>query len=85
VIGCTLLPLSSGRRLFPPELAVLGGMVSTGPRALERSDLSIDEVAVAAGFGNAGSMRLHLQAERGVSPSTYRMTFRGRHRSAGSP
>jgi transcriptional regulator GlxA family with amidase domain len=52
---------------------------------LERSDLSIDEVAVAAGFGTAGSMRLHLQAERGVSPSTYRMTFRGRHRSAGAP
>ncbi|SPL98990.1 Transcriptional regulator containing an amidase domain and an AraC-type DNA-binding HTH domain [[Actinomadura] parvosata subsp. kistnae] len=44
---------------------------------LERTDLSIDEVAVTAGFGTAGSMRLHLQAELGVSPSAYRATFRG--------
>lgn len=44
---------------------------------LERTDLSIDEIAVAAGFGTAGSMRLHLQAELGVSPSAYRATFRG--------
>ncbi|MCO5967547.1 GlxA family transcriptional regulator [Actinoallomurus soli] len=44
---------------------------------LERTDLPIDEVAVTAGFGTAGSMRLHLQAELGVSPSAYRATFRG--------
>ncbi len=45
---------------------------------LERTDLPIDAVAVDAGFGTAGSMRLHLQAELGVSPSAYRATFRGR-------
>ncbi|MEU9889036.1 helix-turn-helix domain-containing protein [Sphaerisporangium sp. NPDC051011] len=44
---------------------------------LERTDLPIDEVAATAGFGTAGSMRLHLQAELGVSPSAYRATFRG--------
>ncbi|MCD5354025.1 helix-turn-helix domain-containing protein [Kineosporia mesophila] len=49
---------------------------------LESSDLSVDEVAEAAGFGTAGSMRLHLQAEIGVSPSAYRNTFRGRSQSA---
>ncbi len=48
---------------------------------LECTDLPVDEVAVAAGFGTAGSMRLHLQAELGVSPSAYRATFRGRDRS----
>nr|WP_203720549.1 helix-turn-helix domain-containing protein [Actinoplanes brasiliensis] len=49
---------------------------------LERTDLSIEEIAVTAGFGTAGSMRLHLQAELGVSPSAYRTTFRGRDRPA---
>ncbi|MFD3486286.1 GlxA family transcriptional regulator [Streptomyces sp. NPDC058665] len=44
---------------------------------LERTDLPIDEIASTAGFGTAGSMRLHLQAELGVSPSAYRATFRG--------
>jgi transcriptional regulator GlxA family with amidase domain len=44
---------------------------------LEQTDLSVDEIARAAGFGTAGSMRLHLHAELGVSPSAYRATFRG--------
>ncbi|WP_345378252.1 GlxA family transcriptional regulator [Pseudonocardia yuanmonensis] len=43
---------------------------------LEESDLPIDDVAERAGFGTAGSMRLHLQAELGVSPTAYRRTFR---------
>lgn len=45
---------------------------------LEESDLSVDDVAERAGFGTAGSMRLHLQAELGVSPTAYRRTFRSR-------
>ncbi|MGI5147244.1 GlxA family transcriptional regulator [Plantactinospora sp. CA-294935] len=49
---------------------------------LERTDMPVDDIAVAAGFGTAGSMRLHLQAELGVSPSAYRTTFRGRNRPA---
>lgn len=44
---------------------------------LERTDLPVDRVAADAGFGAAGSLRLHLQAELGVSPSAYRATFRG--------
>ncbi len=51
---------------------------------LERTDLPIDQVAVTTGFGTAGSMRLHLQAELGVSPSAYRATFRGRDRTSDS-
>ncbi|MDR7277134.1 GlxA family transcriptional regulator [Catenuloplanes atrovinosus] len=47
---------------------------------LERSDLPVDDVAAATGFGTAGSMRLHFQAHLGVSPSAYRITFRGRSR-----
>ena len=50
---------------------------------LESTDLPIDEIAASTGFGTAGSMRLHLQAELGISPSAYRTTFRGRDHSSG--
>lgn len=43
---------------------------------LESSDLSVDRVAREAGFGTGTSMRQHLRAELGVSPSAYRRTFR---------
>jgi transcriptional regulator GlxA family with amidase domain len=43
---------------------------------LESSDLSIDQVARDAGFGTAQSMRQHLQAVLGVTPTAYRRTFR---------
>lgn len=43
---------------------------------LESTDLSVDEVAREAGFGTAQSMRQHLQAALGVTPTAYRRTFR---------
>ncbi|MDB1086359.1 helix-turn-helix domain-containing protein [Streptomyces sp. ACA25] len=45
---------------------------------LEETDLSVDRVAEQSGFGTAASLRQHLQATLGVSPSAYRHTFRGR-------
>ena len=75
-------------RRFRDEIGMSPGRWLTQQRVeracalLERTDLSIDEIAAAAGFGTAGSMRLHLQAERGVSPSGYRATFRGRRSAA---
>jgi transcriptional regulator GlxA family with amidase domain len=44
---------------------------------LEDTDLPIDQVAEQAGFGTGGSLRLHLQEALGVSPTAYRVTFRG--------
>ncbi len=44
---------------------------------LEESDLPVDVVAHEAGFGTAASLRQHMHAELGVSPSAYRRTFRG--------
>lgn len=44
---------------------------------LEESELPVDRVAADAGFGTAASLRQHLQAALGVSPSAYRATFRG--------
>ncbi|WP_406202229.1 GlxA family transcriptional regulator [Kitasatospora sp. NBC_01560] len=43
---------------------------------LERTDLSIDQVARESGFGTAASLRLQLRGRLDVAPSTYRRTFR---------
>lgn len=76
-------------RRFRDEIGVSPGRwlirqrVERACALLERSDLPVDQVALTAGFGTADSMRLHLQAELGVSPSAYRATFRGRGRTTG--
>ncbi|KQY56333.1 MULTISPECIES: GlxA family transcriptional regulator [unclassified Nocardioides] len=46
-------------------------------RLLETSDLSVDMVAAKAGLGTGASLRQHLRAVAGVSPTAYRRTFRG--------
>ncbi|MEV7402113.1 helix-turn-helix domain-containing protein [Streptomyces sp. NPDC091267] len=50
--------------------------VELARRLLESTDLSIDRVARDAGFGTPTSLRQHLQAALGVSPTVYRRTFR---------
>lgn len=45
---------------------------------LEKTDLPVDRIAVDAGFGTAASLRQHVHSALGVSPSSYRSTFRGR-------
>ncbi len=44
---------------------------------LEETDLSVDQVAERAGLGTSASLRNHLRATAGVSPSAYRRSFRG--------
>lgn len=43
---------------------------------LETSDLPVENIAHEAGFGSATLLRLHLREAIGVSPQTYRRTFR---------
>lgn len=43
---------------------------------LETTDLPIEQVAGRAGLGTAQSLRAHLSAELGVTPTAYRRTFR---------
>jgi transcriptional regulator GlxA family with amidase domain len=43
---------------------------------LETTDLGIDQVAHLSGFGTAAALRQQLHQRLGVSPSTYRRTFR---------
>ncbi|OXM70714.1 MULTISPECIES: GlxA family transcriptional regulator [Amycolatopsis] len=70
-------------RRFREEVGLSPGQWLTQQRVerarqlLEETDLPIDRVAEDAGFGSAGSLRQHLQAALGVSPSGYRYTFRG--------
>ena len=51
--------------------------VERARQLLEETDLPVDRIAAEAGFGTAVSLRQHLQAAVGVSPSAYRSTFRG--------
>ncbi|MBU2667294.1 helix-turn-helix domain-containing protein [Actinoplanes bogorensis] len=43
---------------------------------LETSDLPVDRIAAAVGFGSAALLRKHLQTTLGVPPTAYRRTFR---------
>ncbi|NGO08425.1 helix-turn-helix domain-containing protein [Streptomyces sp. HC44] len=69
-------------RRFREEAGISPGQWLTQQRVerarhlLESTDLSIDQVARDAGFGTAQSMRQHLQAALGITPSAYRRTFR---------
>lgn len=63
--------------------------VERARQLLEETELPVDQVAADAGFGTAASMRQHLRARLGISPSTYRSTFQpgragGEHDSAAS-
>ncbi|MEU6224798.1 helix-turn-helix domain-containing protein [Streptomyces sp. NPDC047042] len=78
-------------RRFREEVGVSPGQWLTQQRVerarhlLESTDLSVDQVARDAGFGTAQSMRQHLQAVLGVTPTAYRRTFRaGAVEAAGS-
>ncbi|MFI0352026.1 GlxA family transcriptional regulator [Actinomadura sp. 9N407] len=51
--------------------------VERARQLLEETDLPVDRVAAEAGFGTGASLRQHLHAALGVSPSAYRATFRG--------
>jgi transcriptional regulator GlxA family with amidase domain len=60
-----------------PGRWLLTQRVEHARRLLESTDLPIDRVAEHAGLGTATSLRTHLHATIGVSPATYRRTFRG--------
>lgn len=69
-------------RRFREEVGVSPGQWLTRQRVerarhlLESTDLPVDQVARDAGFGTSQSLRSHLQAAIGVTPSAYRRTFR---------
>jgi transcriptional regulator GlxA family with amidase domain len=52
--------------------------VELARQLLESSELTVDQIARRTGLGTGVSLRQHLRAVLGVSPSAYRRTFRER-------
>lgn len=74
-------------RRFRAEVGLTPGQwltrqrVEFARRLLETTDLAMDQVAAEAGFGSAASMRQHLTAAIGTSPTAYRRMFHPQDRS----
>lgn len=70
-------------RRFNEEVGMSPGRWLTQQRVLrarhllESTDLPVDDIAGQVGFATGTSLRQHLRAAIGVSPLTYRRTFRG--------
>ncbi|OEV09415.1 AraC family transcriptional regulator [Streptomyces nanshensis] len=81
--GQASMSIRTFNRRFREELGITPMQWLTRQRVerarqlLEETELSVDVVAADAGFGTAASLRQHLHAAVGVSPSAYRSTFRG--------
>ena len=56
---------------------LLGQRVLHARRLLEATDLAVEDVADASGFGTAASLRSHFRRETATTPLAYRRTFRG--------
>ncbi|MFF5762901.1 GlxA family transcriptional regulator [Streptomyces tanashiensis] len=69
-------------RRFRDEVGISPGQWLTQQRVerarylLESTGLPVDRVAQDAGFGTAQSLRVHLMTAIGVTPTSYRRTFR---------
>jgi transcriptional regulator GlxA family with amidase domain len=74
-------------RRFREEVGLSPGQWLTRQRIeharhlLESTGLSVEQVAHRAGFGTGASLRQHLQAAFGVSPTAYRRTFQATART----
>ena len=56
---------------------LLGQRVLHARRLLEATELPVEDVADAAGFGTAASLRAHFRRATATTPLAYRRTFRG--------
>ncbi len=59
-----------------PNQWIITQRVERARHLLESTDLPVDRVAHESGFGTAAALRQQLRATVGVSPMTYRTTFR---------
>ncbi len=68
-----------------PHAWLLAQRLAAAETLLEETDAPVEEVARLVGFGTAAGLREQFQRRRGVSPRTYRQTFRAGARSAAGP
>lgn len=59
-----------------PQRWLTGQRVLRAQHLLEASDLDVEQVARACGFGSAALLRHHFRRATGVAPADYRATFR---------
>ncbi|HEV2782717.1 MAG TPA: helix-turn-helix domain-containing protein [Actinophytocola sp.] len=59
-----------------PHRWLLDQRLRRAEELLESTDLPVDQIADRAGFGSGDTLRHHFTDRRGVSPATYRRTFR---------
>ncbi|MFI1200395.1 GlxA family transcriptional regulator [Streptomyces sp. NPDC020883] len=59
--------------------------VERARQLLEETDMTVERIASQVGFGTSVSLRQHLLARLGVTPSAYRATFRGPASTPTSP
>ena len=58
-----------------PHQWIIQQRVQRAEELLERTDLSVEQISIEVGFGNAAALRHHFAQIRGTSPQHYRQTF----------
>jgi transcriptional regulator GlxA family with amidase domain len=58
-----------------PHQWIIQQRVQRSEELLERTDLSVEQIGIEVGFGNAAALRHHFAQIRGTSPQHYRQTF----------
>ncbi|MEU9337207.1 helix-turn-helix domain-containing protein [Streptomyces sp. NPDC048290] len=62
---------------YTPMQWVTRARVDRARELLERSELSVEQIAAETGLGTGANLRLHFQRVLGTTPSDYRRTFTG--------
>ncbi|MEU3599014.1 helix-turn-helix domain-containing protein [Streptomyces sp. NPDC006798] len=62
---------------YTPMQWVTRARVDRARELLERSELSVEQIAAEVGLGTGANLRLHFQRVLGTTPSEYRRTFAG--------
>jgi transcriptional regulator GlxA family with amidase domain len=68
-----------------PHAWLLGRRLAAAEELLEQSDAPVEEIARLVGFGTAAGLREQFTRRRGVSPRTYRQTFRAGSAAGAAP
>jgi len=58
-----------------PHQWIVQQRVQRAEELLEQTDLTVEQIAIEVGFGNAAALRHHFAQIRGTSPQHYRQTF----------
>ena len=74
-IALSLLAVVAAATGLPPHAWLIRERVGRARELLESSDLTIERIAAACGFGSAETLRHHFRREMGTPPTRYRAAF----------